>query len=221
MRHLGVAPAELAGLLLLQSAVYGAAPLCGLWAEGITLTPERRLFAGSAQNTGERPVVRRAVLRLGLVAGIMGGATAVLILAIASPSGPVPFSTAPDGPSFGEVLHLGGGTVDIATPPPVAGDTAGPSGGATTAPGVAGGQVPAPARTGTPVATIPGSSGTASSPAQTPTPHGSAPATPPAVAGSAPTSVPTPGTSRSTSPPRPSPTASPGGGRPSSVPTPH
>ena len=216
LRHLGAVPAELAGLLLLQTALYGAAPLCGLWAEGIALTPARRVFAGSAQNTGERPVMRQAVLRLGLAAGFAGGFAVILSLAAAAPAGPVPFSTSPAGPRLGEAVPVFGGTVDgptLATPPAEPAQVTTSRRESST---------PGPTRSGSTGATAPGPTAAASPPSATPTPvpHGSAPTSAPVPSGPAPTSVPTPGSSHSTSPPRPSPSASPVGSKPTAVPTP-
>ncbi|MHB8719057.1 MAG: glycosyltransferase [Candidatus Dormibacteria bacterium] len=117
--------ALLAGFLFLQGVVYGSAPLCGLWAEDIRLTPTLRAFSRSAQNTGERPQVRRVVLRLGLALGIASAGVLALGLAVAAPAGVEPFSggAAPDpGPQLGALAPAPGGSSDggPATPSPTA-----------------------------------------------------------------------------------------------------
>src|SRR5205807_83675 len=70
LRHADSLAAMLAALLVMQAGLYASAPLCGLWAEGIQLTPARRLYAASAQNTGEWPAAPRVILRLGAAASL-------------------------------------------------------------------------------------------------------------------------------------------------------
>ena len=62
-------------LLLFEAFVYSNAPWASLAAEGIILTPERRAYARSPQNTGERPERRRP---LALPLGLTGLAAAAV-----------------------------------------------------------------------------------------------------------------------------------------------
>lgn len=84
-----IATLVLAVLLVYLAGVYSSAVWASTAAEGIVLTPFRRLYLRSAQNTGQRPVFGRAgrLLPLGLVAG---GAIALLLMSLpaATPSPP-------------------------------------------------------------------------------------------------------------------------------------
>src|SRR5205807_3964597 len=120
VRHSGALSAMLAALLLMQAGLYASAPLCGLWAEGIQLTPARRVFAGSAQNTGERPVARRAVLRLGAAASLATAAMVAASLAVAAPASgrPLTLPTLLGGPALGWVDLPGDTVAGASTAPP-------------------------------------------------------------------------------------------------------
>jgi len=50
----------LAVMLLFEAWIFGSAPWASLAAEGIQLTPQRRIYLRSAQNTGDRPSGRVA-----------------------------------------------------------------------------------------------------------------------------------------------------------------
>jgi cellulose synthase/poly-beta-1,6-N-acetylglucosamine synthase-like glycosyltransferase len=61
----------IAGLVMMQGFIYANAPVNAVRAEGIRLTPMRRIFRDSPQNTGQRPAlanreVRKAVLATAL-----------------------------------------------------------------------------------------------------------------------------------------------------------
>lgn len=94
--------AILAIMLTTQAAVYLSAPWAGLAAEGIHLTPTRRIYLRSAQSTGER--AERSGSFAALPVGLALGALSVLVLAFTLGS---PQSTSP----------FGGGGVSPAPPP--------------------------------------------------------------------------------------------------------
>src|SRR5207248_6058705 len=54
-----VPTAILALMLLFEAWIFGSAPWASFAAEGIQLTPFRRIYGRSAQNTGERSEERR------------------------------------------------------------------------------------------------------------------------------------------------------------------
>jgi hypothetical protein len=90
LRSPSVATGVLAILLLFEAFVYSNAPWASLAAEGIILTPERRAYARSPQNTGDRPERSRPVAVPLVVTGLAAfGVVAALV--IASPSGNAPF----------------------------------------------------------------------------------------------------------------------------------
>jgi cellulose synthase/poly-beta-1,6-N-acetylglucosamine synthase-like glycosyltransferase len=103
-------------LLLFEAFVYSNAPWASLAAEGIILTPERRAYARSPQNTGDRPIRKRPVVAplaaLGCMAVAVAGA-----LVVASPSENAPF-TGPqtDLPRIGNVVNLRIGPLPDTTP---------------------------------------------------------------------------------------------------------
>jgi cellulose synthase/poly-beta-1,6-N-acetylglucosamine synthase-like glycosyltransferase len=237
VRHGGALTAMLAALLVMQAGLYASAPLCGLWAEGIQLTPARRLFAGSAQNTGERPVVRRAVLRLGVAAGLAAGAAVAASLAVAAPVSGTPFALSPvlGGPPLGSVAVPGDTVAHAATPAAPSSASASPAprhradgttlpltGGTTSLPtagpnpGSPSGD-PAPGATGANPSSspTPSPSGVAS-PSPSPTAVGSSPSPAPV----APSPSPSPTGSGSVPKPHPTPASSPRKGKPTPTPTP-
>ncbi|MGH7685760.1 MAG: glycosyltransferase [Candidatus Dormibacteria bacterium] len=75
----------LGGLLLFESAVYASAPLASLAAEGIRMTPERRQWLDSPQNTGDRPPLRRTMLVGATTAAALAAAAGVAALVVTSP----------------------------------------------------------------------------------------------------------------------------------------
>ena len=92
--------AALAVLLLFQAFVYSNAVWASLGAEGITLTPERRSYLRSSQNTGERPSSARG---LALPAAFAGLAVAVLVVlgVLGGPSTSTPpFQPGPQAPAI-------------------------------------------------------------------------------------------------------------------------
>jgi cellulose synthase/poly-beta-1,6-N-acetylglucosamine synthase-like glycosyltransferase len=193
LRHADALAAMLAALLVMQAGLYASAPLCGLWAEGIQLTPARRLYAASAQNTGEWPVAPRAVLRLGAAASLAAGTAVVASIAVAAPTVSTPLVLAPAlvGPAFGTV-HIHRGTASAATLPPIPSpsDSASPSPAAPS-----GSPMPAP-------------SGGAATPAALPSPSPAPSSTPSASPSPSPSSTPSPSPS---SAPVASPTPRPAG----------
>ncbi|MHB8333023.1 MAG: hypothetical protein ACYDEA_12645 [Candidatus Dormibacteria bacterium] len=78
VRRLDTIAIVLAGFLPLQGFIYVSAPVCGLWAEGIRLTRTPQVFGRSAQNTGERPSLKRAAVRSGLAIGMAEAVTFAL-----------------------------------------------------------------------------------------------------------------------------------------------
>ena len=127
VRSPGFATFFLGGLLLFEGVVYASAPAASIAAEGIHLTPERREWLESPQNTGDRPSRRNTVLFGGAVAVAVGAAGAIAAALIAgSPPDNAPFS---------------GGN-----PPPIANPTATPA--ATSTPTAS--ATPSPSATPTP-----------------------------------------------------------------------
>jgi cellulose synthase/poly-beta-1,6-N-acetylglucosamine synthase-like glycosyltransferase len=88
----------LAILLLYLAGVYSSAIWASTAAEGIELTPFRRRYLRSAQNTGERPPSRagRRLVPAGLIAGA-AVATALILLSTPAVESPTPPSQTPPG----------------------------------------------------------------------------------------------------------------------------
>jgi cellulose synthase/poly-beta-1,6-N-acetylglucosamine synthase-like glycosyltransferase len=100
VRALSVTTSLLALLLLFQAAVYLSAPWASLATEGIQLTPLRRIYLRSAQNSGGLVVETRSSAAI-LPVGLALAATAGLIVAFAatSPTAPAPFGGGPSSPT--------------------------------------------------------------------------------------------------------------------------
>ena len=115
VRSPGFATFFLGGLLLFEGVVYASAPAASLAAEGIRLTPERREWLESPQNTGDRPSRRNTVL-FGASFAVAAGAAAAIAaaLVVGSPPDNAPFSAG--------------------NPPPIVDPTATPTGSATPSP---------------------------------------------------------------------------------------
>jgi hypothetical protein len=159
-------------LLLFEAFVYSNAPWASLAAEGIILTPERRAFARSPQNTGERPDRRRSlVLPLGLTGLAAVGVAAVLV--VSSPSENAPFGgPQADLPRIGNVVPaVKLGPIPQVTPSALPSSSATPSPSAS--PSAAGSPTASPSASLTPAPTA--TPAPSSTPAPTPTP---APPTP-------------------------------------------
>ncbi len=188
VRHANSLSAMLAALLVMQAGLYASAPLCGLWAEGIQLTPARRLYALSAQNSGDWPSAPRAVLRLGAAASLAAGTAVVASMAVAAPTVGTPLILAPSlvGPTLGTVqIHRG--TASAATPRPTPAPTdpaspspspAAPSGSPVPSPGGGGGGGATPAPSPSPSPSAAPSSTPSASPSPSPPATATASATP-------------------------------------------
>jgi len=90
-------------LLLFQAWLYTSAPWASMAAEGITLTPARRAYLASSQNTGDRPARNPVAVGLAASAALVavGGAIAALVASSPSVSQP-PFTRGPsDLPRIG------------------------------------------------------------------------------------------------------------------------
>ena len=163
VRSLGVTTTILAALLLFQGSVYLGAPWASLAADGIKLTPLRRIYLNSPRSGGEGgdERSRAAAVPLGMAAVAFAGL--VLAFATASPSGPQPFSSG-----------VGGPVVAAAPSPGSAATTPSPRPSATLSPS------PSPSPTASPTpspssgpSTSP-SPGPSASPSASPSPSGSA-----------------------------------------------
>ncbi len=163
VRSLGVTTTILAALLLFQGSVYLCAPWASLAADGIKLTPLRRIYLNSPRSGGEGgdERSRAAAVPLGMAAVAFAGL--VLAFATASPSGPQPFSSG-----------VGGPVVAAAPSPGSAATTPSPRPSATLSPS------PSPSPTASPTpspssgpSTSP-SPGPSASPSASPSPSGSA-----------------------------------------------
>ena len=94
----------LGSLLLFEAVVYSSAPWASVAAERVAMTPERRRFLLSPQNTGERPALRRAAVAVPAVLAI-GGAAAAAVLILSSPSDQAPYGGGNrDLPSIGQLV---------------------------------------------------------------------------------------------------------------------
>ena len=157
LRALSLTTSLLAVLLLFQAAVYLSAPWASLATEGIQLTPLRRIYLRSGQNSGGFQVETRSSAAV-LPVGLALAATAALVVAFAAvgPTAPAPFGGGPAAPatkppSLPQVA---------ASPSP----SASPSGSPSPSPSGSASPTPTatPSRTPTPTATL--------SPAASPTP---------------------------------------------------
>jgi cellulose synthase/poly-beta-1,6-N-acetylglucosamine synthase-like glycosyltransferase len=168
LRSPSVATAVLAVLLLFEAFVYSNAPWASLAAEGIILTPERRAYALSPQNTGERPERSRAIAVPFVVTGLAAAAV-VVALVIASPSGNAPFGgPQADLPRIGTIVPaLKVGPLPNATPSAGASPSAQPS--PTASPSPSAGPSPTPSATATPTAAPTGTTSAAPTPTPVPT----------------------------------------------------
>src|SRR5437588_11854122 len=127
VRSLSLATGLLGGLLLFGSGVYASAPLASLAAERVSLTPARRAWMASPQNTGDRPPIRRGAI-VGASLGLAGAAAAVAaVLVVTSPPDTAPFGSGSGNlPSFGGVAP-GPGSRSSPAPTSAATPTAQPS----------------------------------------------------------------------------------------------
>jgi cellulose synthase/poly-beta-1,6-N-acetylglucosamine synthase-like glycosyltransferase len=85
-------------LLLFQASIYANAPWASVSAEGITLTPLRRAYRMSAQNTGARPSLGGGAL-LGVPIGLALGFLVLLVFASIATPPAAPIALAPPPPS--------------------------------------------------------------------------------------------------------------------------
>ncbi|MGA8635497.1 MAG: glycosyltransferase [Candidatus Dormiibacterota bacterium] len=128
VRSPSVATVVLAVLLLFEAFVYSNAPWASLAAEGIILTPERRAYARSPQNTGDRPERRRPLVApLGAVGLAVAGVAVALV--VSSPSQNAPFGgPQADLPRIGNIIpNVKIGPLPDVTPSPVPSTSASPS----------------------------------------------------------------------------------------------
>jgi cellulose synthase/poly-beta-1,6-N-acetylglucosamine synthase-like glycosyltransferase len=99
-----ITTAILALMLLFEAWVFGSAPWASFAAEGIHLTPFRRIYGQSAQNTGDRPdaSTRAAALIPGALAVVVAGVLAYGLLNAPPASGP---PAQADLPTIGTITH--------------------------------------------------------------------------------------------------------------------
>ena len=104
VRSPGFTTGVLGALLLFEAAVYSSAPWASVAAERVAMTPERRRFLLSPQNTGERPALRRMAVAVPAILAV-GGAAAAAVLILSSPSDQAPFGGGQrDLPSIGQLV---------------------------------------------------------------------------------------------------------------------
>ena len=167
VRAPGFATGLLGGLLLFEGLVYASAPMASIAAESVRMTPERRAWMTSPQNTGDRPSRRRnAVIGGGMALVAAGVAAAVVALVVNSPPDNAPFTRGGGGnlPSIGPTPSTAPAGQAASQPPATASPSATPS-------------TPSPTPTATPTATpTPAASAT-----PLPTPKGGANPTPTAA----------------------------------------
>ena len=117
----------LAVLLVFQGWLYTNAVWASMAAEGIALTPARRVYLMSAQNTGERPALRPAAAALMSGLGVAAVGAAIAALVATGPSDTTPPFTGGQSDS----PRIGGSASPPATPavptaPPTSTPTATP-----------------------------------------------------------------------------------------------
>jgi len=162
-------------LLLFQGWLYTSAPWASFAAEGIHLTPARRAYLRSPQNTGDRPTIRPATL--GLAAGGIAVATATVVAALVATGGSStqpPFTQGPsDLPRIGAIAPQSTPTpsstptptpTHTATPSPSASASASPSPSPSPSPSAS----PSPSSSASPRATPSASPPASATPAATP-----------------------------------------------------
>lgn len=168
VRSPSVATIVLAVLLLFEAFVYSNAPWASLAAEGIILTPERRAYARSPQNTGDRPERRRPLVApLGAVGLAVAGVAVALV--VSSPSQNAPFGgPQADLPRIGNIIpNVKIGPLPDVTPSPVPSASASPSAAASPSASPSASAQPSPSASAT------------ASPTAAPTPTATATPTPP------------------------------------------
>jgi len=167
VRSPSAASIVLAVLLLFEAFVYSNAPWASLAAEGIILTPERRAYAQSPQNTGDRPVRRRPLAAPLAGAGIAASVAAVAFVVLASPSQNTPFGgPQADLPRIGNLVpNVKLGPIPDVTPSPSASPSPSPSASAT----------PSPTASVSPSPTVSPTAAPTPTPGPTPTPTPASP----------------------------------------------
>ena len=151
LRSPSVATIVLSVLLLFEAFVYSNAPWASLAAEGIILTPERRAFERSPQNTGDRPERRRPFVAplaaVGVAAVVVVGA-----LVFFSPSQNAPFGgPQADLPRIGNLVpNVKLGPVPDITPSPAPSSSPAPSAGASPSPSASAAPSPTPSASAAP-----------------------------------------------------------------------
>jgi cellulose synthase/poly-beta-1,6-N-acetylglucosamine synthase-like glycosyltransferase len=145
----------LATLLLFQGWLYTSAPWASIAAEGIRLTPARRAYLRSPQNTGDRPVIRRATL--GVAAGAVAVAAAAVVAALVA-TGPSstqpPFTRGPsDLPPIGGIAPSPSTPTPSATPTPSPSPTSSPSPSSSATPSPSPAPSPSPSSSASPQST--------------------------------------------------------------------
>src|SRR5207247_6206324 len=115
----------LAVLLMFQAAIYANAPWAGASAEGIHLTPLRRAYRASAQNTGVRPGFGAETLAVPVALALVA---LVLMLLISLPTPPPPTEPGSAGQAApGTPPHATPSATPSASPSPSATSSSSPS----------------------------------------------------------------------------------------------
>jgi cellulose synthase/poly-beta-1,6-N-acetylglucosamine synthase-like glycosyltransferase len=217
LRSPGLATAAFSVLLVNAAVVYSSASWASLAAEGIPLTPLRRIFAGSPQNTGDRPALRPATAAVGgAAAGFAAGMGVALAFVVGSPSASAP----PSGGGSTDLPKIGSLTPSIGLPGPRPSPADSPRPVSVPVPTAAASPSLGPLTGGTPspgtLSTVSPTSSPAPSPSPSPSsipsPSPTVRPSPTARPSTTPAGTPTPATSptpRPTTPPTPSPSPSP------------
>jgi hypothetical protein len=152
IRSPSTATIVLAVLLVFEAFVYSNAPWASLAAEGIILTPERRAYARSPQNTGDRPARRRPLAAPLAAVGVAAAAAAVALVILASPSQNAPFGgPQADLPRIGNLVpKVKSGPIPVVTPSSVPSSSPSPSPGASPSPSASAQPSPTPLATPSP-----------------------------------------------------------------------
>ena len=167
LRAPGLSTALLGLLLLFEAFIYVSAPWASAAAERIAMTPARRVFLRSAQNTGNRPPAAPVLTAIG-AGGVAAIAVALLVAALgAAPSSAPPRNVTPSLPQLGAIA---GAQTPSATATPSPSSSPSPS----TTPSA----TPTATASATPTVTASPTPTPRSSPTPTPTPTPTATSTP-------------------------------------------
>ncbi len=166
----------LAVLLLLQASVYLCAPWASLAAEGIHLTPMRRIYLNSSRSTGNGYQSRSSIAAIPLGLAVAAFASLIIAFTAASPPGPQPFGGGSGAGSLPAVLNPppAVGVVSKPTPTAVPSPSASPSANPSPSPSASPSVTPSPSASASPSTSASPSPSPSTSPSPSPSPSAKA-----------------------------------------------